>query len=41
MRPSLKRPGWWVSASRNYAASSFPTYDQLGRQLYAAFTAKF
>jgi hypothetical protein len=23
------------------AANSFPTYDQLGRQLYLAFTAKF
>lgn len=23
------------------AANSFPTYDQLGRQLYAAFTARF
>jgi outer membrane receptor protein involved in Fe transport len=23
------------------AANSFPTYDQLGRQLFLAFTAKF
>ena len=23
------------------ATNSFPTYDQLGRQLYVAFTAKF
>jgi outer membrane receptor for ferrienterochelin and colicin len=29
--------GWTASG----AANSFPTYDQLGRQLYLAFTAKF
>jgi hypothetical protein len=23
------------------AANSFPTYDQLGRQVFVAFTAKF
>ena len=38
-------PAGVIALSANVAASgaanSFPTYDQLGRQLYLAFTAKF